>query len=166
MAGPKPVSTGHDQQYSKWHWRPIWDFQHHHETQTQGEQFQGLDYTPKHRDQPWLYIVSECFILRPWALVLTSQPQSDVSHILYSLGYCSCKVGARATLRLPPTQGPPSDPNERHFSLDSHGICTPTSLTFKNPLVAASQYCMVYCCYAFCRKAQPCRIVSIQYSCY
>lgn len=69
-----------------------------------------------------------------WDLELWSHqrhPQSDVSHILYSLGYCSCKVGARAALRLPPTQGPPSDLSERHFSLDIHVIScdTPTPLS-------------------------------------
>lgn len=45
VAGPKPVSAGHDQQYSEWHRRPVWDVQHHHEAQTQGEQFQGLHST-------------------------------------------------------------------------------------------------------------------------
>lgn len=69
---------------------------------------------------------------------------SDVSHILYSQGNCGYKVGARAALRLPPTQGPLNDPNERHFSLGIHVICTATSLTFKNPLVAASQHCIAY----------------------
>lgn len=45
VVGPKPVSAGHDQQYSEWLRRPIWDVQHHHETQTKGEQFQGLHST-------------------------------------------------------------------------------------------------------------------------
>lgn len=76
----------------------------------------------KHRDPPSLYLVFKCFIWGPWALVLSAPPLSDLSHVLCSLGYCSCKVGARATLRLPPTQGPHSDPSERLFSLDLYVI--------------------------------------------
>lgn len=77
-------------------------------------------------DQLSLYIVSKCFIFRPWALVFSTQPQSDVLHILHSLGYWSCKVGARAALRLPPThQGLSNHPNERLFTLGIHVIHIP-----------------------------------------
>lgn len=69
-----------------------------------------------------LYIVSECFIFSPWALVFPTQPQPDVLHILHSLGYWSWKVGARAALKLPPTQGLSNHPNESLFSLDIHVI--------------------------------------------
>lgn len=141
MARSKPVPTGHDQHYSEWHWRPIWDVQHYHETQTQGEQFQGL-YTLKHAEaQPSLYIVFECFIIWPWALGVHTQPQSDVLHILYSLGCWSHKVGARAALRLPPTQGFSSYTSEKLFSLDIHVICIPHLSPLKNSLVAGGQCC-------------------------
>ncbi len=74
--------------------------------------------------------VFEYFISRPWALVPPPPPpQSDVLLVLHSPGYCSYKVGARAALRSPLTQGPPSDPNERQFSLDIHVIGTSTSLS-------------------------------------
>lgn len=90
-------------------------------------------------DQSSVCIAPQCFIFRPWALVLPAPLQSDVLHILYSLGYCSCKVGARAALRLPPIQGLLNDRSETlltGFSCDVY----PPPLTFKNPLVAASRH--------------------------
>lgn len=90
VARPQPVSTGHDQQHPEWHGGPVRDVQHHHETQTQGEQLQGLCFRAEARHR----LGASSLDLEPG---LHEPLRGVMYHTYYTLlGYCSCEVGAGA----------------------------------------------------------------------
>lgn len=84
VAGPKPVSAGHDQQYSEWHRRPVWDVQHHHETQTQGEQFQGLHSACAIRSALTVHCIWVFYLQTLSCGLLNTTPAWCIAHITLS----------------------------------------------------------------------------------
>lgn len=103
---------------------------------------------------------------RVWVLYLqtlssgpTNTTQSDVSHILCSLGYCIFEVGARAALRLPTTQGPRWSQWETLLTGYSCDIYAHLSHLKESP---CGNNTVLYC-YASCMKA--CYFIILEYRC-
>ena len=93
MAGPQPIPAGHDQQHPEPHRGPLRVLQHHHETQTQREQLQGL----------WMWLFNKGFWF-PGNHGAAPTIPSSVSHFFSPIISVSLSSPIYSSLHLSSTQ--------------------------------------------------------------